>query len=1019
MDFLTKFGLEKNRLTALVMIALLLQGIMLYFDFPKRDNPAITVRTAVVTVQYSGMPPQRLESLIVTPVERKLRELGEVKDIRSIITTGSAVIYVDLRKQYESKKLPEIFQKLRNKMAELAGQLPEGTQGPFVNTNFGDVAIATIAITGDGFSYAELEETGKALQRELYTVKGLSKIELMGRQAERVWLEFDTSKLATLGLKPDQILSDLQTQNIILPAGTLQANGTSIQLEVSGNFKSVDDIKQVLGKIEGGQGFVRLEDLFTVRRGYVDPKEAPIFFNGQPAIVAAVQMQEGSNVQTVGDRLAAAVSSFEQRQAIGIELSYATFQANKVTDAINTALSNVGQTVAVVLIAMMLFLGFKSGFIIATVVPFAIAFSLLMMGPMGIELEQVSIAAVIISLGLLVDNGLVVVEDIQSQISRGKDPKQAALKAGRQFVIPLMVGSITTISAFIPMMVLEGNDGDFAFSLGAVVALMLIGSWFTAMYILPLLCVWFFRQKKDNDSSISGSSPIEHKEHWVLSMYGQTIRKLMPVAPVVLIVAYGLVAGSMTIFSSVRNEQFPLASTPQFLIFMDMQKGSSIGQTEKAALRVANWLNNRDINPEIINNILYVGSGGPRFDLGLNPPEEDPASAFFLINTRDFSGAVKAIDRARYYLALNNPEARFKVKRLSMGAAESGIVEVKVKGPDADRLLQLSREVEAIFAQAPGIEQNESNWGNKVLKVVADVKQDQARDFGISSQDISQYLASQFSGTAISVFRDGEKSIPIVVRSTERSRRSIENLANITLGVQGRLISLDELATIRTHLEFSQIRRENQQRTIVISGKSPKMTAGEMLQFISPELNALNLAGGYSVEIGGELKEAKETNEALANGAPLALMVMLAAIMFKFNSFRRVVIVFSTIPLVSIGVPFALRLADMPLSFFGILGFISLAGIIIYNAIVLIDQIDIERETLPMKEAVISAAKMRLRPIMLTSITTVTGLMPMAINGGEMWAPMAVVMIGGLSLSSILSLFFVPSGYYLLFCWDK
>lgn len=393
----------------------------------------------------------------------------------------------------------------------------------------------------------------------------------------------------------------------------------------------------------------------------------------------------------------------------------------------------------------------------------------------------------------------------------------------------------------------------------------------------------------------------------------------------------------------------------------------------------------------------------------------DPASAFILINTASSDGAILAAKRAQVYLTANHPAARFKVKRLSMGGGESGIVEVKISGTDASVLLEGARDVEAAFAEVPGIVQNENDWGNKTLKMVINIQQDKARELGVTSEDISNVMDTFFSGTTYSTYREGTDAIPIVVRANESFRNSLEDLANLTIPANGQLISLDQVATFQPKLEFSQMRRENQVRQIKISGKSELLAANEVLERIMPTLEQLELGPDYKIEIGGETEDSAEVNSSLGAGMPWAFLVMLTALVFQFNSARRVLLTFMTVPLIVIGAPLALIITNQPLSFFAILGMISLAGIIINNAIVLIDQIDIERQTTELRAAIVTASKKRVTPILLTSLTTVLGLLPMAIAGGALFEPMASLMIGGLAISSVLALFIVPGGYYLLF----
>jgi multidrug efflux pump subunit AcrB len=480
-----------------------------------------------------------------------------------------------------------------------------------------------------------------------------------------------------------------------------------------------------------------------------------------------------------------------------------------------------------------------------------------------------------------------------------------------------------------------------------------------------------------------------------------------------------LVVISLTQFGRLPKQMFPLSERNQFLIYMNMPDGTDISRTEAQAIEISKWLRDKNQNPEIASHVFYVGDGGPRFYLTLTPVASDPASAFFLVNTVDYQGAVKAADRAWNYLYANHPEGRFKIKRLAMGSVESGIVEIEISGPDPNRLLALSERVRSLVQAAPGIRDNEDDWGNKVIKVVIEIDQDRARQLGITSEEITQLLNTYFSGASVSIYREGDNLIPIVLRAEAYTSESLEGLTSATFAKNGGLIPLAQIARLKPGFDLPRIRRKNQERTIIVTARSASLTAGQLLDSIRPGLQALDLSGGYHTEIGGEIQKSAETNEKLAAGFPVALGVMILAIVLQFNSFRRTLLTFITIPLILIGIPFGLLATGQPLSFFGTLGIISLSGIIINNAIVLIDQIDIERDRLDLRDAIVSASEKRLRPILLTSATTVLGLAPMAIAGGALWQPMAVLMMSGLAIASLLTLFFVPAGYFLLFRFDR
>jgi len=1012
MTTLSAFGLSRSRLTLFVMFSVIVTGMILYSGFPKREDPEITIRTAVVSVEFTGSGPERIEKLIADKVERKIREIPEVDEITTLITADRMRTNVNLRD--EINDLSPVWQELRDKMEEIERELPDGAQGPFVDTNFGDVTIASIAMTAEGFDYAEMEDVAKELQRVLYTVDGVAKVSLRGVQDERIWLEIDAERLAAIGIQISTLIDDLQNQNVVLPAGTLNAGGSSVLLEASGDFKSVEQIENLLTRVNNSDEFVRLQDLMTVRRGFVSPKDKPVYFNGEPAVVITVEMQSGYDIQAIGESLRREVAAFDRELPlpIGFVLNFATFQPDKVTFAVNNAISNVLQTFVVVFLIVLSLLGLRSGLVIASIVPFSMMFALIGMGLLQISLEQISIAAVIISLGLLVDNGVVIVEDIMRRVGEGTPSEEAARLAGSQFAVPLLVSSLTTIFAFLPFFLLVGNEGEYAFSLGAVVAVTLLGSWLSSLYFLPFIASRFLRVEKM--TTHKPKEELKEPGRWG-GLYQSLLARCLTMPFVVIAAAYGAVVFSVTLFGAVPQEQFPESDRDQLLIYMELPKGSHISETERSALAITEWLNDKSINPEVENSIVYVGDGGPRFYLALDPMDQSPSNAFFLINTVDYPGALVLTERARKHLNENHPEGRYKIKRLGMGPSESGIVEIELSGPDLNRLMGLATEVEGLFAAAPGMIQNENDWGNKIIRVVIDVDQDKARRLGITSESTSQLLNAYFDGFQASIYREDDQSIPILLRASEKNRDSLEDLLSISIAGNGEILSLEQVATFDAAEEFSQIRRKNQVRTIIVSAKSASLTAADLLAEVQPGLDALDLSGGYDFVIEGETASAGEINGKLAAGLPPAFALMLLAIIYQFNSFRRAIMVFMTIPLIIIGVPLGLLLTGEPMSFFGTLGLISLAGIIINNAIVLIDQIDIERKSLAVPEAIKAAAAKRLRPILLTSATTVLGLLPLYLFGGALWSPLAVVMMGGLVVASLLTLLFVPATYQLMY----
>jgi multidrug efflux pump subunit AcrB len=571
-NFLTRLGLERSRFTVTVMAGLLVFGIALYPNFPKREDPIVVIRTAVVSAQFPGMAPKRMENLVAVPIERKIRELAEVKDVRTLATEGSLIIYVDLKD--EVGNVNATWQRLRDKMDDVKVELPNGTLGPFVNSDFGDVAIATAAITAEGFSFREMKDAAEDFRKKLYQLQGVAKVDLLGIQDERVWLEIDTRKLGSVGVQLNALIKDLQAQNVVLPSGNIDADGTRVLLETSGDFPNVRAIETMLTRVGTTDSLVRLSDLVTVRRGYVSPKVKPIYFNGRSAVVLGIVMQPDQDVTQLGERLRAAARNCEATLPIGYVIDFATYQAGQVRTSVNSALSNVAQTFVVVGALVIVFLGLRAGFVAAMIVPFAVMFAVIGMRVLGIAIEQVSIAAIIIALGLLVDNGVVIVEDIVSRVDNGVPANDAALAAGEQYAFPLLVSSVTTVAAFLPLFLLSGASGEYAFSLAAVVALTLTGSWIAALYILPALTVWFLGRSGRPQQATGSSTP---GQALYASILGVTIRFSVVVA----CVCFALVALAVTQFKWLPKQMFPLSERNQFLIYMEICRMGPISRKQR------------------------------------------------------------------------------------------------------------------------------------------------------------------------------------------------------------------------------------------------------------------------------------------------------------------------------------------------------------------------------------------------------------------------------------------------------
>lgn len=1009
MSLLTRFGLDRSRLSILVMMLAVLIGASSYIGLPKREDPEIIIRTAIVSAANPGLRLGQLEELVALPLEEAARAIPGVDEVRTQLTAGVAVLQVDLADAVAEEDLTTVFDEIRNDMEALAGSLPEGTRGPVVNTDFGDVAIATVAITGDGFSLPEVEDAAKDLRDRLYALEDVAAVSLYGTQRKVVTLEVDRARLAAIGTTLDPVLAALRGQNVRLPAGSVVTGDARVPLETTGDFGTVEDIETLLVELPGaGGGLIRLGDLVDVMLTTEEPASRPVFQDGEPAIAVAVEMAEGVDITTLGPELRTVIDDFVADQPIGIEATISTFQPDVVEASVNAALINMAQTIAVVFLVMLAFLGLRTALVVSAIVPLAISFSFALMPAAGVELQQVSIAAIIISLGILVDNGVVVIEDMQRRIAEGEDRRDAALAAGAQYALPLGIASSVTVAAFLPLFLLEGTEGQYGYSLGTVVMLMLLGSYLSALYLLPRLAVWAIPTPKDK-SGRRGPFDI------LSSIYGRLVRGVVRVPLLAVIGVVAIVVAGASQMGSVRQQLFPLSERAQILAYIDLPRGSDIAATERTAQALTDWLTGPE-NPEVAGVTTYVGAGGPRFVLSLDPADVDPASAFMIIRTSDFESSGAVLDRARAHVAEAMPNASVRLKRLAMGGREPS-VDVELSGPDAERLLDAALDVRAAFADVPGLIQNREDWGGRHLTGTIEIAQDRIREYGLTSQSVADGLEGFFDGRQFSTLRQGDDLIPIVMRGAAEDRTDFEAIANAAIEADGQILSLDQFAEITPRAEIATLRRVDQRRTITISAIPTTISAYDLLDRIQPELDRIMEALGpaYRLHIGGEIEASGDVRTLLGAGLPTAVTVMVLALMIQFNSFRRVGITLAAVPLVIAGVGPTLIATGQPLSFFGILGLLALTGIIANNVIVLIDQIDLERQSMALDDAIVAAARKRLRPILLTSLTTVIGLAPMAIAGGALWEPMATLMMGGLGGAALLALVWVPALYRLAF----
>jgi multidrug efflux pump subunit AcrB len=1008
---ITEFAIRANRVTVLFLIGIPVIGLLIFADYPRQEDPSIEIREAIVTVFNRGMDVYEIEDLITRTVEETIREVGEVEDIWSYSRDGAAIIHVELADRVPAREFDRVWQDLRNRMGDLAPSLPAGTVGPFVNDEFGLTAVATVALWSDGFTLEEMRRVARDIRRQLDALTGVQKVEVFGIQGERVYLEVASARLARLGIPPRVIIDTLRDQNVLLPGGVINADGQNIIIETSGAFDSVDEIAAVLIPVPGSEETIPLKDIVQIRRDFVDPAERPVFYNGRPAIVLSISILDGINAVEFGERLTRKLNEIENRLPFGYFLDYATFQPELVQRAVNGALTNLGQTLVIVTVVVVLFLGLRTGLIVGAFIPMTMLLGLVGMSVWGVELQRMSIATMIIALGMMVDNAIVIAENVRNRIEAGEDRKQAAIASGQELGLPLLTSTLTTIFAFMPIALAIGSVGEYTLSLGQVVILVLFGSWFMSMYMTPTLSYWFMRPR--TDAGAVGTDPYGSAFYRAYRGFLETLLRQRTLCIAVVIAAF-VGAGFAARF--IVKEFFPANDRNQYLVYLELAAGAHIDETTRIVQSLNDWLADRTVNPEVTGNVAYVGSGGPRFFLSLSPINPDPHVAFMLVETQSNREVPELVERTRGYIDSHFPEARGKVKAMWFGPTEAGLVEVRISGPDEDVLMAKADQLMTAFRAIPGTIEIEQDWQNRVLVTEVIVDQARARRAGVTSADIAAALSAFVSGGKITEYREGDAVIPIVLRGTEDERTQLSSLFDIDVysSADGSHVPLRQIADIASDWKPYRINRRNLERTVTIQAKHLHLKAGQLVDAVMPAIEGLDLPAGYRWEMGGELESSETAQRNLLANFPLAGFLIIALLVWQFNSYRRAGIILLTIPMAFAGSIIGLLAMGVPFGFMSLLGLISLAGIITNNGIVLIDNIETQRRAgLAPYDAIIAASLSRFRPILITTLTTIPGLLPLIIWQDPLFYSLAVVIASGLLIGTLLTLGVAPVMYSL------
>ncbi len=1016
---ITKFAINRTRVVIVFLAIIIIGGFFAYVEMPRAEDPGYKVRTALVTTLFPGANPERVELLVTDKIEKTIQEMPELDYIESKSKTGISIVYVNIKEEY--KNLRPIWDKLRRKVDKAKRILPKNVVGPYVNDEFGDVFGSIITISADGYNYQELKDIADDIRDDLLRLKNVAKVEICGVQDERVFLEYDNARLAELKISPGQLSNILESQNILFSGGSVRVNGERIILEPTGNFESIEDIKKTVINLPGTKDAVFLGDVLNVHRGYVDPPREIVHTSGKRALALGISLKEGGNIIELGNEIKEAVKSYKQNYPIGITFDIVSFQPRYVDELITSFVHNLLQSVFIVIALMLIFLGKRVGILVASLIPVSILMSFLIMSNVGIGLEKISLAALIISLGMLVDNAIVMSESIMVKMQEGQKALDAILNSADELRKPLLIATLATSAAFLPIFLAESAVGEFCSSLFKVVAITLLSSWVLALTMIPMFCFYFLKLKPQNeDESIYDSKYYKKyrgKLIWLLKHPKKAISGIL----IVFVIA-------QVAFEFVPKTFFPDSDRPAFIIEAELPYESDIITTQSTIDRIedfleSNFLVNYARKDGVTNWFSFIGKGAPRFVLSYSP--EPPAQNFgtIIVNTTSSHAVPEIMEKVRTFLNATFPDVEATVKRIPLGPPADKPVELLISGKDEKVLFEIAQRVKAQLHKIKGTTLITDDWGQKTKKISVDINPYRAERAGVTNEDIAISLQSAFSGLKLSEYREGNKLIPIVLRTTKNYREDLGRIKSVNVYSQrtGVSVPLAQVADIIPEWQYAEIIRRDRLKTITvqaeISENANAIAVSSQLKKWLIKKDLKNWPMGYYWELGGIAKKSQEGNESIFKKLPITGLLIFLLLVIQFNSIRKTGIVLCSLPLAMIGVIFGLLLARSYFGFITLLGVISLAGIVTNNAVVLIDRIKIESELHPdnPQRAIVVAAQKRARPILLTATTTIGGLIPLWLGGGPMFKPMAITIIFGLAFASILTLGFVPLFYSLFY----
>ena len=1000
----------QRRVTSwLVTLVLGIGGLMAFLGIGRLEDPSFTLKNAMVITSYPGASPQQVEEEVSYPLENAIQQLPSIKKVTSISSAGLSQISLELHSQYKAEQIPQIWDELRRKINDLQPSLPPGVNPPQIHDDFSDVFGFFLLVTGEGYSAQELRDFADYLRRELVLLPGVGKVSLAGARQEQVQVEISRSKMSTLGIAPQRLAQVLSQQNVVSNAGRILVGSESIRLHPTGELQDVRELERLIISDPGSAQQVTLGDIAQVSRGFSETPDNLYRMNGQPALTLGVSFAPKVNVVDVGATINARLAELDAQRPAGMQLQVFYDQAAEVQASVQGFVINFVASVAIVIVVLLIFMGLRSGLLIGLILALTVLGSFIFMRLLGIELQRISLGALVIALGMLVDNAIVIVEGILVGRQRGQSTLEAARGIVRQTNLPLLGATLIAIIAFAPIGLSDDDTGEFCLSLFQVLMISLLLSWVTAITLTPFFASLFFRDNQtltgqDQGDPYGGVIFTSYRRLLDFALHRRSLTLGMLV--VLLVVA---IAG----FGKVRQNFFPPSNTPMFFIDLWLPQGTDIRYTEQLVAE----LDQHVLEQEGVTTVSStIGQGALRFILTYSPQKQYPNYAQLLVRTDNLERIEPLINQLELHVAEQYPQIKPKFKQLMLGPGNDSKIEARFSGPDPDELRRLGGEVSRLMRQDPVANAVMHDWHERTKLVRPQFAEARARELGVDKSELDDLLRMSFSGMNVGLYRDGTRLLPIVARTPDNERLNADSLSDLQIwsNARGGYLPIEQvLLGFNTEWEDPLIMRLDRKRTLTVQADPSLLsgeTAAQLFQRLKPQIEAIPLPEGYSLEWGGEYESSRDAQGAVFGNLPLGYLVMFMITILLFDSFKRATVIWLTVPLAMIGVTLGFLLTGIPFGFMALLGLLSLSGMLVKNGIVLVEEIQLQlasgKDAL---QAVEDASISRVRPVAMAALTTILGMSPLLTDA--FFQSMAVVIMFGLGFATLLTLVVLPVLY--------